>query len=141
MRVLSKLTPRLRTAGAIVSMIGVIAGVAATAPAPALAICKYPPCTRDPGDDPTPTPTPKPTVTTIRSISPGYAWSGDTLTIAGTGFTGATVTINGLSATITSPGSTSMAVTVPQIVGAPAGPYSVPSPCRARRARRSRASS
>jgi hypothetical protein len=89
-------------------------------------MCKNPPCVRDPGDTPTPTPTPTPTVTSIRGISPSFAWSGDTITLSGTGFTGASVTINGLNATITSQSATSLSVVVPQITGAPAGPYSPP---------------
>jgi hypothetical protein len=108
----------------LVALLSLVAG-AAMAPSPALAICKDPPCVRDPGPTPTPTP-PAPTITTIKGISPTYAWSGDTLTLTGTGFTGASVTIDGKSATITSAGPTSLAVVVPQITGAPVGPYSPP---------------
>src|SRR3954454_2931249 len=106
---------RLRTAGNLLAVFGVLAG-ATLAPSPALAVCKDPPCVRDPGTTPTPTPTPAPTVTSIRSVSPSYAWSGDTITLGGTGFSGASVTINGLNATITSHSSTSLAVVVPQII-------------------------
>src|SRR3954470_180423 len=126
MRALPNLpTARLRTAGSLLAALSVLAGTAVTMPSPALAICKDPPCVREPGPTPTPTP-PAQVVTTVRSVSPSYAWSGDTITLNGTGFTGASVTINGLSATIKTPGSTSLAVVVPQITGAPAGPYSVP---------------
>src|SRR4051812_32367583 len=113
---------RLRAAGSLFAVIGAFASVA-LAPPPPLATWMDPPCVRE---TPTPIPTPTPSVTTIKSVSPTFAWSGDTIKLTGTGFTGATVTINGLNATITTPGSTSMSVVVPQIVGAPSGPYSVP---------------
>src|SRR4051794_20239707 len=116
---------RLRTAGTLLAVFGVLAG-ATLAPSPALAVCKDPPCVRDPGTTPTPTPTPAPTVTSIRSVAPSCAWRGDTITWAGPGFSGAGVTINGLTPPITSHSSPSRAVVVPQIIGAPAGPYSVP---------------
>jgi hypothetical protein len=92
----------------------------ALAPPSALAVCKDPPCVREPG--PTPTPTPAPTKTTISGISPGYAWAGDNVTISGTGFTGASVTINGISATIASASSTRLVVVVPQMASVPSGP-------------------
>ena len=116
---------RLRAAGSLFAVVGVFASVA-LAPSPALAVCKDgPPCVRE-TPEPTPTPTPNPSVTTIKTVSPTFAWSGDTIKLTGSGFTGASVKINNLDATITTPGSTSMSVVVPQIVGAPSGPYSVP---------------
>ena len=115
---------RLRPAAGLLAVVGLFASVA-LASSPALAVCKDgPPCVRE-TPEPTPTPTPNPSVTTIKSVSPTFAWSGDTIKLTGTGFTGATVTINGLNATITTPGSTSMSVVVPQIFG-PSGPFSVP---------------
>jgi hypothetical protein len=100
-------------------------GVAGYAPAPAKAICADPPCTL-PGDPKPPPPPPAPVVTKITGISPGFAWSGDTLTLTGTGFTGASVTINSLPATISGPGSTQLRVVVPPITNAVAGPNTIP---------------
>jgi hypothetical protein len=109
----------------LLALAGLVFGVASYAPAPAKAICADPPCRPEPGD-PTPTPPPAPVVTKITGISPGFAWSGDTLTITGTGFTGASVTINNQPATITSTGSTQLKVVVPQITNAVAGPNTIP---------------
>jgi IPT/TIG domain-containing protein len=112
------------------SVVPLLAGLAlaaslALAPSSALAICKDPPCTGDPGPKPTPTPTP--TVTTkITGISPGFAWSGDTLTITGAGFNGATVAINSQAATITGASSTQLSVVVPSITNAQSGPNQIP---------------
>jgi hypothetical protein len=112
-----RLAPLLAVAAAL--------SVVALAPSSALAICKDPPCVADPG--PTPTPTPTPTITTkITGISPGFAWSGDTLTLTGTGFTGASVTINNQAATIASGTSTRLSVVVPSITNAQAGPNQIP---------------
>jgi IPT/TIG domain len=114
----------LRRTGPLLAGLAVVAALALT-PASALAICKDPPCTGDPGPKPTPTPTPIVT-TKITGISPGFAWSGDTLTITGTGFTGASVAINSQSATITSGTSTRLTVVVPSITNAQSGPNQIP---------------
>jgi hypothetical protein len=111
--------------GGMIAALVAVSVLAAAAPQ-AQAICQDPPCRNEPTPTPTPTPTPAPTTTTITKISPGFAWSGDSLTITGAGFTSASVTINGQPATITSAGSTKIVVTVPTISGAPSGPLAVP---------------
>jgi hypothetical protein len=99
-------------------------GAAVLAPPSALAICKEPPCRNI--DPPPPPPPPPPVTTAISSISPSFAWPGDTVVLTGTGFSGASVSINNLPATITSVTSTRLAVTVPTIMNTIVGPVSVP---------------
>src|SRR4051812_37759742 len=102
----------LRRLPPVVALIG-LAAVGAllmaglTAPA-AHAICKDPPCVKEPGGDPPPPP--PPTKTAISAIAPTFAWSGDTITLTGTGFTGASVTIDGVPATITGQGAKTLTV-------------------------------
>jgi hypothetical protein len=99
--------------------------VAGVSPPAALAICAEPPCKPvGPNDDPPPPP--PSTKTSVSGISPSFAWSGDTVTLTGTGFTGATVSVNNLPAQIASATSTRLIVTVPSITNPVAGPMSVP---------------
>jgi len=100
-------------------------GVAGLAPSGALAICNPLTC-GGPGDPPPPPPPPAPVTTTITGISPGFGWTGDMVTIAGTGFTtGTTVTFNGIAATIASRTSTQLGVVVPPLPPV-TGPPTVP---------------
>lgn len=80
----------------------------------------------DADQEPFPPPPPPPTSTTISSISPGFGWSGDRITLTGFGFTGATVSIDNLPASISSQTSTQLLVTVPTIMNATFGPVQVP---------------
>jgi hypothetical protein len=99
--------------------------IAGVSPPAALAICAEPPCKPvGPNDDPPPPP--PSTKTSVSGISPSFAWSGDTVTLTGTGFTGATVSVNNLPAQIASATSTRLIVTVPSITNPVAGPMSVP---------------
>src|SRR5207249_9344275 len=83
-------------------------------PSVARAICN--PDTCNYGDEkPPPPPPPKPVVTAIGSISPGYGWGGDLVTLTGTGFTGATVTFGGVAVTIVSATSTQIVFVVPTL--------------------------
>lgn len=109
----------------ILSMAVFAFGVAGFSPSAAHAICYDPQCEiGDIGDeDPPP---PAPTTTKISSISPGFAWSGDAITLTGTGFTGATISINNQPATISSNTSTKIVVTVPTISNTVAGPQTIP---------------
>lgn len=110
--------------GLLFVMIAVLAlGVVGLSPSAAHAICQDPPCFPD---EQPPPPPPPPTTTTIAGISPSFAWSGDTITLTGTGFTGATVLINNLPATISSGTSTQLSVVVPTITNAVAGPVTIP---------------
>jgi hypothetical protein len=109
---------------AVLAVVGAFA-VAALSPPAALAICPEPPC-KEVGPDDDPPPPPAPTKTSITGISPSFAWSGDTITLTGTGFTGATVSVNNLPAQISSATSTRLIVTVPSITNPVAGPMSVP---------------
>jgi hypothetical protein len=120
-------TPRnwTRSVLVVIAALALGFGVAGFSASSALALCKEPPCTRDPGDTPPPPPPPV-TTTTITGISPGFAWSGDTVTLTGTGFTGASVSINNVSATISSATSTRLSVVVPSIVNVPVGPVTIP---------------
>jgi len=116
---------RLNLAIALLAIGGAFA-VAGFSPPAALAICAEPPCKPvGPNDDPPPPP-PPPTKTSVTGIAPSFAWSGDTITLTGTGFTGATVSVNNLPAQISSATSTRLIVTVPSITNSVAGPMSVP---------------
>lgn len=99
--------------------------VAGLTPSVAHAVCQDPPCLPE-YEEEEPPPDPAPITTTITGISPSFAWSGDTITLTGTGFTGASVSINGLAATISSRTSTRLTVTVPTITNTIAGPVSIP---------------
>jgi hypothetical protein len=118
------------TATVVALLMTLVAGVTLTA-APANALppsggC-YPYC-----EEPDPDPTPPVTVTAISSMSPDYGWSGDAVTLSGTGFTNATVTVNNLAATVTSRSSTRLAITLPElhsdVVGHQTVPLTVSSP-------------
>jgi hypothetical protein len=121
---LSPLGARLRTVLTVVALsTAALVFVTSLVPASALAICKDPPCIKEPPPAPTPAP---PVTTKITSISPSYAWSGDTITINGTGFSGASVMVNGITVNPTSAASTKLVVVVPTITNAPSGPVSIP---------------
>jgi hypothetical protein len=110
---------------AMLAIVGALA-VAGVSPPAALAICAEPPCKPvGPNDDPPPPPPPS-TKTAVAGISPSFAWSGDTITLTGTGFTGAAVSVNNPPAQIASATSTRLIVTVPSITNPVAGPMSVP---------------
>jgi IPT/TIG domain len=68
---------------------------------------------------------PPPVTTRITGIAPSSGWSGDPVTITGTGFSGATVKFDGIPATITSGTSTRLNVVVPPIPITVAGPKTV----------------
>jgi hypothetical protein len=100
-------------------------GVAGLSPSTAHAVCEDPPCLPDWEEEETPAP-PAPTITTISAISPSFAWSGDTITLTGTGFSGATVSINNQPANVTSATSTRLVVIVPTIMSSVVGPVTIP---------------
>lgn len=106
----------------VVTVLLLVVGLLAAAPAGAL--CDDPPCRPDPSDEPPPPP--PPTVTTITTIAPGFAWSGDTITLTGTGFPGAGVTVDGLPAAVVAVTPTLLRFTVPTITSAVVGPVTVP---------------
>jgi hypothetical protein len=117
-----------RTAGRLLvvltALVATSAGLVQLSSSPAGALCMDPPCVRDPS--PTSSTTRPPVVTRITSISPSFAWSGDVITLSGTGFTGATVTVNGLAASIISQSSTSLTFIVPTLMNTVAGPVTIP---------------
>ena len=88
------------------------------------AVCYDPPCRPEPDEEEPPPPAP--TITKITSISPSFAFSGDTITLNGTGFAGAAVSINNQPATITSATSTRLVVIVPTIMSSVVGPVTIP---------------
>jgi hypothetical protein len=98
-------------------------GTAGLSPSLARSAC-LPPCELD--DEPPPPPPPPPAATTITGISPGFAWSGDTIALTGWGFSGATVSIDNQPAAISSRTNTQLTVTVPTITSAIAGPVTIP---------------
>src|SRR3954454_19573033 len=73
---------------AVLGVVGafILAGVS---PPVAHAVCPDPPCHKIPDAEPAPD-SPPATTTTISEIAPRFAWSGDTIVVTGTGFTGAT---------------------------------------------------
>jgi len=112
----------LRVAVLILAL-GLAVVVAAVAAPGARAICNPAnPCV----SDPPPPPPPPPTVTTITAVSPSSGWLGDTVTISGYCFNGASVSFGGVSAPIVSLTSTRIVTTVPAITNLPAGPMQVP---------------
>lgn len=116
MRRLTRIGATIATA---VALCGVAAGMLAT---PASAIPQ--PCDLD---CPLPGPTPTlPSVTTIYGISPAAGWSGDSITVTGVRLSGATVTVNGIPATVTVRTTSSLTFTVPVIHSDVAGPVSIP---------------
>lgn len=118
MRRLTQIAATIATAMALSGLAaGVLAAPASAVPAPCDIDC--------PAPRPAPSPT-VPAVTTIYTISPAAGWSGDTMTLTGVHFTGATVTVNGLPATVTARTDTSLTFTVPAIHSDVAGPVSVP---------------
>jgi hypothetical protein len=106
-----------------VALAGLGGALLAQSGTPASALCKLG-CT-GPGADPTTTTAP-PNVTTISKIAPTFAWSGDPITLVGTGFTGATVTVQNQAATITSGTATTLHVVVPTLTNTVAGPNTIP---------------
>jgi IPT/TIG domain len=110
---------------AVLALAMLALGFAGLTPSVAQALCYEPSCNF--GDDPVPKspPPPAPVTTTLTGVSPAFGWAGDTVTLTGTGFTGATVTFNGLPATIVSSASTQLVVTVPAIPNVGGGPVTV----------------
>jgi hypothetical protein len=112
----TRLTAAIATALALTGIgVGLLAAPANALPPPC-----YPDCT------PSPTPTPTPTVTTIYSLSTNGGWSGDTVTATGIHFTGATVTVNNLPATVTAETDANVTFTIPLITSTVVGPVSIP---------------
>jgi len=101
--------------GATITMaIGSVASLATAAP---IRDGCYPDC-----DTPTTPPQPPPAITTITQLSPTFGWSGDTMTLTGVHFTGATVTVGNLAATIVGRTDTRLTFIVPTIMSTVVGP-------------------
>jgi hypothetical protein len=108
---------RSRRAGALVAVLALLVSLVSATSLSAAPASALPP--RDscfPLCEPDPAP-PAPTVTKISSLSPYYGWSGDVVTINGTGLDAATVTVKGLDATIASRTSTRLTIKVPDLTG------------------------
>lgn len=109
---------------ALVAVLAAIVTLIAPLPGPsAQAICKDPPCTRP--EDPGPKPPPAPVKTTITGVSPGFGWSGDVVTLSGTGLKGASVTVDGIAVTPSSQTGAKLTLTVPTITKSVVGPQTV----------------
>lgn len=111
--------------GLLIALLALSLSVAGLSPAVAHAACDGGPCIADEPEEQLPV-DPGPVTTTIRTISPSFAWSGDTITLTGTGFAGATATINAVHATISSGTDTRLAVIVPTIHSTVVGPVTIP---------------
>lgn len=114
MRLSARITAIIASAVAVTAIgVGLLAS-------PANAV---PPCYPDCNPDPTPTPTPS--VTTIYTLSPTGGWSTDAVTATGVHFTGATVTVANVPATVTGGTDRSITFIVPAIHNTVAGPVSL----------------